>query len=114
MPVVEIKAATYAWVVDKDHLADEGEEPGTLAGNAATITGPGGAPAGLLAKLAAGEGRRFRLYDDDGELYYDGRIISIEGAGSEDDFGPLDDFGMGNAGCTSIQYKNDQGKWETL
>jgi hypothetical protein len=104
--------ATYAWVIDVDHLADEGAEPGSLAGNAATVTGPGDAPAGLLAKLAAGEGHKFRLYDDDGELYYSGRLAGdreSEDAG----FGSLDDFGMPNAGATEIKYLID-GKWVTL
>jgi hypothetical protein len=109
-----VMTATYAWIIDQDHLTEPGAEPGSLAENAATVTGPGNAPGELLAKLAAGEGRPFRLFDDDDELYYDGRIISTEGAGSEDDFGPLDDFGLPNAGCTYIQYKNAQGKWETL
>lgn len=114
MPKLGIAAATYAWVIDKDHLAEEGAEPGSLAGNAATVIGPGAAPDELLAKLAAGEGRGFCLFDDDGELYYEGRIVSSEGEGSEDDFGPLDDFGMPNAGCTSIEYQNAEGKWKTL
>lgn len=114
MPVIAIEAATYAWVIDVDHLADEGAEPGSWVDNAATVTGPSTAPDELLAKLAAGEGEQFKMFDDDYELYYTGRLVSTEGADSEDGFGPLDDFGLGNAGCTSIQYKNAQGKWETL
>ena len=45
---------------------------------------------------------RFKMYDDDGELYYEGRM-EIE------DFHPLDDFGMPNSGCTELWYsKNNQ------
>jgi hypothetical protein len=104
--------ADYAWVIDTDHLADHGGEPGTLAGNAATITGPRDAPEGLLAQLAAGGGHKFRLKDDDGELYYSGRLAGDRE--SEDGFGPLDDFGLPNAGCTEILYLTGEGKWETL
>jgi hypothetical protein len=49
------------------------------------------------------------MYDDDGKLYYAGTIW-----GDYDGFEPLDDFGMPNAGCTSIEYKNDAGTWEVL
>lgn len=63
-----------------------------------------------MKELKAGEGQRFRMYDDDGELYYDGRIV-----GDYDGFEPLDDFGMPNVGCTNIRYLNaNTGAWETL
>lgn len=56
-----------------------------------------------------------RMLDDDGEVYYHGRFITATGEyGSEDDFGPLEDFGGPNAGCTEIQYKNAARQWETL
>lgn len=102
---------TYAWIITTDHLfSDEGlpalqDEAGT--------TGPRDAPAGLLARLAGGEGRTFRMYDDDGELYYTGRILTGDVPGSEDDFGPLADFGTPNAGCTEIRYRAG-GRWVTL
>jgi hypothetical protein len=48
----------------------------------------------------------FRLYDGDGELYYEG--LSAE----KDSFDPLDDE-MDNTGCTEIHYFNN-GKWEEL
>jgi hypothetical protein len=54
----------------------------------------------------------FRMFDDDDNLYYEGLSDDND---SEEAFAPLDDFGMGNAGCTSIQYKNlKSGLWETL
>ena len=91
MPVVAIEAATYAWVIDKDHLAEPGAEPGSFADNAATVSGPGNAPAELLAKLKDGDGIEFRLYDDDGELYYTGRFVPADLSDGEEGFGPLDD-----------------------
>jgi hypothetical protein len=48
----------------------------------------------------------FRLFDDDGELYF-------EGLGSNSSsFAPLDNFGSG-FGCTDIQYFENN-KWESL
>ena len=105
--------STYAWIIDTDHLAEPGAEPGTLDGNAATVTGPGDAPDRLLAKLQDGDGIEFRLYDDDGELNYTGRLVPADLSDSDEGFGPLDDFGKPNAGCTYIQYKR-AGEWETL
>ena len=52
----------------------------------------------------------FRLLDDDGVVYYEGLSDDSD---SEAAFAPLDDYGMPNAGCTSIQYKRGT-KWETL
>jgi len=50
---------------------------------------------------------KFRLLDDDGEVYYVGY------SGNSSSFSPLDDFGMPNAGCTDIQYF-ENGRWESL
>lgn len=95
-------AEDYAWVVDLDHL-EEGDERGGDAGT----TGPSQAPAELLAKLEAGEGYVWNVYDDDGIKYYTGRLVCIL---EEDGFpsneataGPLDDFGVG-AGATEVRY----------
>ena len=62
----------------------------------------------LEALLDGGAGEQFRMYDDDGEWYYTGRII-----GEYDGFEPLDDYGMPNAGCTEIKFLSD-GKWTTI
>lgn len=51
---------------------------------------------------------KFRMLDDDGNIYYYG-FCSEDG-----DFSPLDDFGMPNAGATEIQYKSPTGDYETL
>lgn len=48
----------------------------------------------------------FRLFDADGELYYEG-LSAIK-----DSFDPLDDE-MYNTGCTEIHYF-ENGKWEEL
>ena len=48
---------------------------------------------------------RFKLYDDDDILYY-------EGIASEPEFDPLD-WGMNYAGCTRVDFLED-GLWKTL
>ena len=53
---------------------------------------------------------QFRLYDDDGELYYEGLSDDSD---SEKAFDPLDDFGLGSAVCTEIHYLRN-GNWESL
>ena len=60
----------------------------------------------MIERLKQGHGFQFRMFDDDGELYYEGRC-TIES------FAPLDDFGMPNAGCTTIKYRNETG-WYAL
>jgi hypothetical protein len=98
--------STYAWTITRDHLADDND-------NEAGVTGPRDAPDALLASLRSGHGKAFRMYDDDGELYYSGRWVSSDDGLTEDAFGPLDDFGTPNAGCTEIRYR-DGNKWVTL
>lgn len=48
---------------------------------------------------------KFRMYDDDGVLYYSGYSNDSD---SEKAFAPLEDFGMPNAGCTEIKYWEQQ------
>jgi hypothetical protein len=93
----------YAWLVYHDHLDRR----------RVSVYGPGGVTDGQCKRLAAGEGTRFRLLDGDGILYFSGRLLGD--AESEDGFGPLDDYGTPDSGCTTIQYLTPgTGKWETL
>jgi hypothetical protein len=101
---------TYAWIITRDHFA-----VGDTDDNDIGVIGPRGATVEQISALRAGAGRHFRMYDDDGEHYYDGRIVGV-GTGrnlSDEAFGPLDDFGMPNAGCTEIRYFIS-GKWRSL
>lgn len=114
-----------AWIITKDKLAEEGAKEGTNS-NAKGLTGPRTATDGDVKRLKAGEGTRFRMLDDDGEIYYYGRWLEEDDCTSdyedyaEPEFSPLDNFGAPNAGCTEIQYDNGKrdakGKviWETL
>jgi hypothetical protein len=54
----------------------------------------------------------FRLYDDDGILYYEGFCRGLKDASEEQAFAPLD-WAANHAGCTRMDYKED-GKWKTL
>jgi hypothetical protein len=57
--------------------------------------------------------QKFRLLDDDGEVYYEGLMEDVNKYGGDLPFAPLDDYGMGNAGCTELQFFED-GKWKSL
>ena len=58
--------------------------------------------------------RKFKLLDDDGDLYFEGELkCDSETDGSEELFLPLDTIGA-SYGCTEIQYTNDNGDYETL
>ena len=84
------------WTITND-LVDDGKKVGTASCNYDK------AKAALLQ-------HRFRLLDDDGEIYYEGLSDDCE---SERAFAPLDDFGQGYAGCTEIHYFTG-GAWRQL
>jgi hypothetical protein len=102
--------AIYGWTITRDHLAEsytpaEVEKYGSEVG----VSGPHDITAEVEKKLATpGQRYVFRMYDDDGELYYTGfgAPATDDALGTEEFcFGPLDDFGMPNAGCTSIKWQ---------
>lgn len=49
---------------------------------------------------------KFRLFDDDGELYFEGY------SSNSSSFRPLDEYGI-DYGCTEIKYF-EKDKWEVL
>lgn len=103
----------YGWIIDKDHIAMNDEEEGTNL-NAVGVVGPSNIAPEIHYRLNHGQGKKFRMYDDDGELYYSGRILHADGYEAPDEgFEPLDDFGTGNAGCTEIKYF-ERNEWRTL
>lgn len=100
----------YAWVITRDHLADMFGDPAEQREEG--VSGPSAAPDDLLARVKAGEGHEFKMYDDDGELYYTGRLLTAGDMGAEEHCaGPLDDFGTPNAGCTRIRWTGHP-EWE--
>lgn len=104
--------SAYAWVIDKDHY---GEGPEGTYQNAVGIFGPRDADGLLLRELRDGQGRKFRMHDDDGELVYEGRIAFKAGEPEDgEDLGPLHDFGAPNFGCTLIAYEEPGRGWVAL
>lgn len=98
----------YAWIITRDHLA---EEFGDME-NEVGITGPRAAPDDLLALVKADQGHVFYLYDDDGIKYYTGRLITSGDMDDEDHcYAPLRDFGMPNAGCTEVRWHGHK-EWD--
>jgi hypothetical protein len=101
----------YAWIIHTSY-------PEGTAVKVET-SGPHNASDEMLA-AAARSGIPFAMYDDDGILYYRGRYIDADMMAGEsglggDAFGPLDDYGKPNAGCTEIRYRDPvTGKWDTL
>lgn len=93
-----------AWVITADHIFN-GSEKG--------IIGPYGTI--LDEHEIIRFGTKFKMYDDDNVLYYEGYCVTgLKGIG-EEGFYPLDNFGTPNAGCVHIEYWNDETKkWETL
>ncbi len=124
----------YMWRITRDRSAefeDVPAEPGTNS-NAVGIEGPSTAPdVGDPDELGVPGRIRFRLLDEGDidecnydnpkavqrghELYgvvYEGVMWDPEG---EWPFGPLDDYGRPNYGCTDIQHFNEKtGKWEDI
>lgn len=97
---------SYGWVITKDLLGEEDDADRSAVG----VMGPRNITAPTADALKRGQGRKFRMLDDDGEVYYYGLLIHPDGEGFE----PLDDFGMPDSGCTDIQFKNPAGEWKSL
>lgn len=112
--------ARYVWVITH-HNADAFEEEGVIG-----TAGPYNATPEMIER-AKRDGVTFRMLDDDGIWYYRGKLwfpgitkpevksypeyrnpICLGMNGDEEqEFGPLNDFGMPNAGATEIQFRCD-------
>lgn len=97
-----------SWIITKDKITEH-DEKGKYKTIPVKIIGPRDCK---LTEKELKKGYPFRMFDDDGNLYYSGFLVGDKD--SEDGFMPLDDYGTPNAGCSYIQYKNDKGEWETL
>jgi hypothetical protein len=101
------------WIITKDYIADPTAPKGTNA-NAVGIVGPRSAKLTAEQILNHPQGKRFRMRDDDGELYYEGIMVVTPEDGDEAELRPLDDFGTPNAGATSIEYRQPDGSWQMV
>jgi hypothetical protein len=97
--------AGYLWVITRDALAEEHLEDRNETGT----TGPHNLGINTMVQRPV-KGEHFRMYDDDGILYYEGIIM-----GKYDGFEPLRDFGTPNAGAVRIDYYSPvNDTWTTL
>jgi hypothetical protein len=101
------------WTITKDFIADPAARQPSNA-NAVGMVGPRNSKLTAEQIIAHSKGRKFRMKDDDGELYYEGLMVLTPEDGDEGEFRPLSDFGTPNAGATSIEYQRPDGTWETL
>lgn len=85
--------AEYRWEITKDFTG----------GNDAGVQGPYNLDSDLDTNKTP-----FRMYDDDGELYYEGNLY-----GDFNCLEPLDDFGTPNAGATEIKVY-EKGRWNIV
>lgn len=67
-------------------------------------------PTGGVYDAACDLPHRFQLFDDDGNVYYEGRSSSAD---DDDAFDPLD-WAESDSGCTYIEYQQADGTWEIL
>ncbi len=122
-PTIEFKnlapaGTRYGWVITRDVLFDEDKleevdpSDGDELNNEAGAHGPRDAV--LTREQILEHGVEFQMFDDDEELYYEGKIAWAVDYEAGDGFEPLDDFGRPNAGCTEIRYRDTAGEWRTL
>ena len=98
----------YFWTVTTDHIADP-ERTAPSNSNAHGMTGPRNVTMSSEEIQKHPDAQQFRIYDDDGELYYTGFMVEDDSAEGED---PLTDFGEPNAGATRLDVKEGRG-WQT-
>lgn len=103
-----------AFIIDRDHFHEEFPAYRSSAGT----VGPSTVTARDVERLKAGEGIAFKLYDDDGELYFTGRRLETSDCddlyGGESELAPLDCFGMPDSGCTEQRERGTDGEWKAL
>jgi hypothetical protein len=95
------------WAIDKDLISDEGE---TRVGHSGETINIGmGHISPEYIDLPSGPIVRFRLLDDDGEVYYEGWLNNdSEGLNQQAAL----EFGRADAGCTTIQVQTKEWKQE--
>lgn len=107
-----------AFIITKDNVHKSLVDMIPDIRNDVGTVGPRDATDADEARLKAGEGVKFRLLDDDGEIYYYGLRLEESDADEtydgEPELAPLDCFGTPNAGAVIQEEKNADGKWEAI
>ena len=100
------------WLITQDHLFDpdlERSKEGKMVVTPEIQSVWQEVDYEATAKEIKSKGTHFKIYDDDGELYYSGYCTD------DSSFSPLLDFAQPYAGATEIRYRNNtSGKYETL
>lgn len=91
----------YAWIITRDYRD----------GSQTSTRGPYGHLPQYRRKLERGEGRPFRLRNEDGALLYEGRLLGPKDRAT--DLAPLDDFGH-ERGAVVCEIVGDNGLWESV
>jgi hypothetical protein len=112
-PTIEFKLLApsgtgYGWLITRDYMADGDEGDPLEVGT----TGP--SRYSMTAAQIEEFGQEFKLVDDDGNDVYHGKFALAPDCPGASGFEPLDDFGMPNAGCTEIHYRDTAGEWRRL
>lgn len=90
-----------SWIITRDNTEPEGSPESYLNKTFWTMD----------AHQNVNKTEKFRLYDDDNHLYYEGFAYIAE---EETGFEPLD-WANHDTGCTSIQYWNEKHRcWDVL
>ena len=106
-----------AFIITKDHI-EKGRAEGTMGPRGISkenveklkaLSGDGDDSAAMRSDRRRGH---FKMYDDDGEIYYEGFWFDHTGEG--DPFEPLDCYGMPNAGCTYLEMRNKEGIYSVV
>jgi hypothetical protein len=103
--------APYCWVITKDTLA--ASSPATIKSSEG-LCGPRSCHLSRAEIEAHPNAKKFRLLDDDREVYVEGVMVDLSGHTSG--FEPQDDYGEGALGTTIIQYwqPGAGGGWKDL
>lgn len=93
------------WIIIRDYLNGNGEDLNRVGVHSNNYNDE---------RFAKADTIPIRLMDDDGEVYYEGRATRkrIPDSSEEYAFEPLD-WAMADAGCTELQYFDDD-EWQTL
>ena len=107
-----MRESLYAWVITVDHFKPEQDGGKSLVG----LSGPRSATLTTDQIKSHPQGKKFRIKDDDGELYYEGVFVDLTSDQRLDGFQPLDDYGTPGLGATVIEYweAGKGGGWKPL
>lgn len=118
-----LREQNMLWIITADHI--NGKTPDDTPSRVnrfranrtfaeALRVAPAEAKPAMLQAFRDAMNFEFRLYDDDGELYYEGLCKDLDQQDGDSAFGPLD-WAMNDAGCTTMKYrKKGEAVWKTL